>query len=62
MALWSRWESDMGIPVQYLDMTAPERGECRCCNTELRGCDHCPLCGCEELEERVDCPYAALDL
>lgn len=31
---------------------------CRCDGTPLGDSDHCPLCGCEEYEERGDCPEA----
>lgn len=30
---------------------------CRCCQTPLADADHCPLCGCEEFEEREDCAF-----
>ena len=29
----------------------PVKTHCRCCNTDLKGSDHCPSCGCEEFEE-----------
>jgi len=29
--------------------------KCRCCLEPMNGSDHCPKCGCEEMEERPDC-------
>lgn len=34
---------------------------CRCDGTPLGNSDHCPLCGCEEYEERGDCEHARAD-
>lgn len=37
-------------------MCGTRADECRCCGEYMEGSDHCPACGCEEYEERPDCP------